>query len=138
MYHIHDIGKCILNWIIDIPLWAHEMNLKVMFLSLIKNISNQGWFTFNFLKKNYDDWFFLWQQLNLSSFQTSFPNFPHSSAPFASSCKWVKECVLKINGGYNYCGGAYLKIWNNFQHCTRVVQISIFIWHFKTIKEFLM
>jgi len=46
-YKVHStwywkMQKIILNWIIDIPLWAHEMNLRVMFLSLIKNISNQG------------------------------------------------------------------------------------------------
>jgi len=34
--------KIILNWIIKIPLWAHEINLRVMSVSLIKNISNQS------------------------------------------------------------------------------------------------
>ena len=35
--------KIILNWIIiNIPLWAHNMNFRVISVSLIKNIFNQG------------------------------------------------------------------------------------------------
>ena len=33
--------KNILTWIINIPLWAHEMNLSMMSVLLMKNISNQ-------------------------------------------------------------------------------------------------
>ena len=47
----------------------------------------QPGFTINFLKKNYDDCFFLRQQSKRSHFQTKFSSFPHGSASFASSCK---------------------------------------------------
>ena len=64
--------------IINIPLWAHEMNLRVMSVSLIKIISNQV-----YIKKNYSYCFFLWQQSKRQASQFSriaaHPLRPHAN-----------------------------------------------------------